>query len=59
MAAAQFDLVAIGTGAAASGAAFKCRKAGWRLQLLTHDYSEALVNFADAIRRRSWLEAVP
>ena len=55
MAAAQFDLIAIGTGAAASAAAYKCRKAVGGLQSLTHDRSEALANFADVIRRRSWL----
>src|SRR5919201_1952068 len=30
----QFDLVAIGTGAAASVAAFKCRKAGWKVAVV-------------------------
>src|SRR5215469_1147065 len=34
MAAAQFDLVAIGTGAAASAAAYKCRKAGWQVAVV-------------------------
>ena len=31
MAASQFDLIAIGTGAAASAAIYKCRKAGWKV----------------------------
>jgi glutathione reductase (NADPH) len=30
----KFDLIAIGTGAAASGAAFKCRKAGWSVAII-------------------------
>jgi glutathione reductase (NADPH) len=30
----KFDLIAIGTGAAASGAAFKCRKAGWSVAIV-------------------------
>lgn len=34
MAAAQFDLIAIGTGAAASAAAYKCRKAGWQVAVI-------------------------
>lgn len=58
MAAAQFDLIAIGTGAAASAAATNAGKRVGRLQSLTHDRSEAPVNFAVVIRRRSWLEAV-
>ena len=34
MAPAQFDLIAIGTGAAASAAAYKCRKAGWQVAVV-------------------------
>lgn len=34
MSTAQFDLIAIGTGAAASAAAYKCRKAGWRVAVV-------------------------
>lgn len=34
MAVAQFDLIAIGTGAAASAAAYKCRKAGWQVAIV-------------------------
>ena len=34
MPAAQFDLIAIGTGAAASAAAYKCRKAGWQVAVV-------------------------
>ena len=34
MTATQFDLVAIGTGAAASAAAFKCRKADWQVAVV-------------------------
>src|SRR5947207_10409013 len=34
MAAAQFDLIAIGTGAAASAAAYQCRKAGWQVAVI-------------------------
>ena len=30
----KFDLIAIGTGAAAYGAAFKCRKAGWSVAIV-------------------------
>jgi len=30
----KFDLIAIGTGAAASAAAFKCRKAGWSVAII-------------------------
>ena len=30
----KFDLIAIGTGAAASGAAFKCRAAGWSVAII-------------------------
>ena len=30
----SFDLVAIGSGAAASGVAMKCRKAGWSVALI-------------------------
>jgi len=29
----KFDLIVIGTGAAASAAAFKCRKAGWSVAI--------------------------
>lgn len=34
MPAAQFDLISIGTGAAASAAAYKCRKAGWKVAVI-------------------------
>ncbi|GAC1432914.1 MAG: hypothetical protein NVS1B11_00040 [Terriglobales bacterium] len=34
MAAVQFDLIAIGTGAAATAAAYKCRKAGWQVAVV-------------------------
>lgn len=32
----QYDLVVIGTGSAASVAAFKCRAAGWRVAIIDH-----------------------
>ena len=68
MAAAQFDLIAIGTGAAASAAAYKCRIASWRVavvdsrpfggtcQLRGCDPKKVLVRtgvLIDAIRRMS------
>jgi pyruvate/2-oxoglutarate dehydrogenase complex dihydrolipoamide dehydrogenase (E3) component len=31
---AEFDLIAIGTGAAASAAALKCRDAGWKVAII-------------------------
>src|SRR6266436_6465376 len=34
MAAVEFDLIAIGTGAAASAAAYKCRRAGWKVAVV-------------------------
>ncbi|HET8727353.1 MAG TPA: FAD-dependent oxidoreductase, partial [Alphaproteobacteria bacterium] len=57
----HYDLVAIGTGTAASAAAARCREAGWRVAVIDHlpfggtcplrgcDPKKVLVGVAEAI----------
>ena len=57
----QYDLIAIGTGTGASGAASRCRSAGWRVAVIDHlpfggtcalrgcDPKKVLVGAAEAI----------
>jgi hypothetical protein len=50
----QFDVIVIGTGAAASSVAMRCGRAGRKLRLLIQGPSAVLVLYGGAIPRRYW-----
>jgi pyruvate/2-oxoglutarate dehydrogenase complex dihydrolipoamide dehydrogenase (E3) component len=49
-----FDLIVIGTGAAASTVAYKCNSTGWKVAVIDSRPFEVPVLLGDAILRKCW-----